>query len=117
VYWLFNRAFRVYRPPQDDAAKLIDITARFATDDNCLYYIEKMRWPNGVCCIRCGVQNISKITSEKKGKNQRTRIYQCLERVREASGRISYSPCNVATDDWPSEFCLLQRRNRVLNGA
>jgi hypothetical protein len=28
--------------------KLIDVTAKFDTDDKCLDYIEKMRWPNGV---------------------------------------------------------------------
>jgi len=60
--------------------KLIDVTKQFTTDDKCLDYIEKMRWPNGVCCIHCGVLNVSKITREKKGKNQRTRIYQCLEK-------------------------------------
>jgi transposase-like protein len=60
--------------------KLIDVTKQFTTDDKCLDYIEKMRWPNGVCCVHCGVLNVSKITREKKGKNQRTRIYQCLEK-------------------------------------
>ena len=35
--------------------KLIDVTKQFTTDDKCLDYIEKMRWPNGVCCIHCGV--------------------------------------------------------------
>ncbi len=60
--------------------KLIDVTKQFSTDDKCLDYIEKMRWPNGVCCVHCGVLNVSKITREKKGKNQRTRIYQCLEK-------------------------------------
>jgi len=60
--------------------KLIDVTRQFSTDDKCLNYIEKMRWPNGVCCIHCGVLNVSKITREKNGKNQRTRIYQCLEK-------------------------------------
>ena len=59
--------------------KTIDITKQFTTDDKCLDYIEAMRWPNGVCCVHCGVLNVSKITREKKGKNQRTRIYQCLE--------------------------------------
>jgi transposase-like protein len=39
-----------------------------------------MRWPTGALgCVHCGeVGRISKITHEKKGKNQRTRIYQCL---------------------------------------
>jgi transposase-like protein len=60
--------------------KLIDVTRQFSTDDKCLDYLEQMRWPNGVCCVHCGVLNVSKITREKKGKNQRTRIYQCLEK-------------------------------------
>jgi len=59
---------------------LIDVTRQFSTDDKCLDYLEKMRWPHGVCCVNCGVLNVSKITREKKGKNQRTRIYQCLEK-------------------------------------
>lgn len=60
--------------------KMIDVTRRFKTDDECLDYIEKMRWPNGLCCIHCGVMNVSKITREASGKNKRTRIYQCLEK-------------------------------------
>jgi transposase-like protein len=60
--------------------KLIDVTTQFNTDDKCLDYIEKMRWPNGeLGCVHCGeIGRISKITRETKGKNQRTRIYQCL---------------------------------------
>jgi transposase-like protein len=60
--------------------KLIDVTTQFNSDDKCLDYIEKMRWPNGeLGCVHCGeVGRISKITRESKGKNQRTRIYQCL---------------------------------------
>ena len=60
--------------------KLIDVTRQFNTEDACLDYIEKMRWPNGeLGCVHCGeIGRISKITREAKGKNQRTRIYQCL---------------------------------------
>jgi transposase-like protein len=59
--------------------KLIDVTRKFATEDNCLDYIEKMRWPNGeLGCVHCGeVGRVSKITREA-GKNKRKRIYQCL---------------------------------------
>ncbi len=60
--------------------KLIDVTKKFATEEQCLDYIEAMRWPNGVCCVHCGVLNVSKITREASGKNKRTRIYQCLEK-------------------------------------
>lgn len=60
--------------------KLIDVTRQFQTDDDCLDYIEKMRWPNGeYACVHCGeVGRVSKITRESKGKNQRTRLFQCL---------------------------------------
>src|SRR5271156_1305274 len=59
--------------------KLIDVTKKFATEDNCLDYIESMRWPNGeIGCVHCGeVGRVSKIQRES-GKNKRTRIYQCL---------------------------------------
>src|SRR5229473_4428186 len=59
--------------------KLIDVSRQFNTEDKCLDYIEKMRWPNGeLGCVHCGeVGRVSKITREA-GKNKRTRIYQCL---------------------------------------
>ena len=59
--------------------KLIDVTKQFTTDDKCLDYIEKMRWPHGVGCVHCGSMSVSTIT-RTTGKNKRTRIYQCLEK-------------------------------------
>jgi transposase-like protein len=68
---------------------LIDVTQQFKSDDDCLAYLESMRWPDGIRCPLCGCDKISKIQrtnvilkGEKKGqigKNKRTRIYQCLE--------------------------------------
>ncbi len=68
---------------------LIDVTQTFQNDDDCLAYLESMRWPDGIRCPVCGCDQISKITRKKtitrgpnKGqptKNRRTRIYQCLE--------------------------------------
>ena len=69
---------------------LIDVTQQFKTDDDCLAYLESMRWPDGIRCPVCGCDRISTIT-RKNGtvtrgksageprKNRRTRIYQCLE--------------------------------------
>src|SRR5258708_3270135 len=59
--------------------KLIDVHKQFQTEDQCLDYIEKMRWPNGeMCCVHCGeIGRISTITREA-GKNKRSRVYQCL---------------------------------------
>jgi transposase-like protein len=60
--------------------KLIDVTRQFKSDEDCLSYIEKMRWPNGeVACVHCGeIGRVSTITRQKAGDNKRTRIFQCL---------------------------------------
>lgn len=60
---------------------LIDITRQFKTDDDCLAYLESMRWPDGIRCPVCGCERISKITRKTASKNKRTRIYQCLEPI------------------------------------
>ncbi len=76
--------------------KLIDVTRRFTTDEKCLKYIEEQRWPNGVCCVHCGSLDVSKITREKKGKNQRTHIYQCLEK--ECAKQFSATSATIFND-------------------
>jgi transposase-like protein len=60
--------------------KLIDVTRQFQTDEDCLTYIEKMRWPNGeIACVHCGeIGRVSTITRQTSGDNKRTRIFQCL---------------------------------------
>ncbi len=60
---------------------LIDVTQQFQSDDDCLAYLETMRWPDGIRCPICGAKEISRITRKKPGKNKRTRIYQCLEKT------------------------------------
>jgi transposase-like protein len=70
---------------------LIDVTSQFATDEQCLAYLEQMRWPDGIRCPLCGNDKISKvvrkasIVTRKKADGterthkQRTSLYQCLE--------------------------------------
>lgn len=58
---------------------LIDVTANFKTDEQCLEYLTKMRWPNRVHCTVCGSDGVSVIERQTKTKNKRGKIYQCLE--------------------------------------
>src|SRR5437762_9696466 len=58
---------------------LIDVNEQFKNDEQCLAYLEQMRWPNGVRCVTCGNDKISRVTRESKSKNKRTTFYQCLE--------------------------------------
>jgi len=58
---------------------LIDLSQQFKNDDDCLLYLESMRWPDGIRCPVCGCARVSKIIRKPGGDNKRTRIYQCLE--------------------------------------
>jgi transposase-like protein len=84
--------------------KLIDVTKQFNTEDKCLAYIEKMRWPNGIACVHCGAMNVSTITRKKAGDNKRARIYQCLEKecgkqFSATSGTI-FNDTHLGLDKW-----------------
>jgi hypothetical protein len=49
---------------------LIDVTQQFPNDEECLKYIEQMRWPDGVVrCPVCGCDRISRITRKSTTKN------------------------------------------------
>jgi len=58
---------------------VIDVTQQFATDEQCLAYLEAMRWPDGVRCPVCGNNRISRIERKSDTKNVRKSLYQCLE--------------------------------------
>ena len=36
---------------------------RFGTEETCREYLEKLRWPSGVACPRCGDMSVSEITT------------------------------------------------------
>lgn len=38
----------------------------FDTDAECREALETLRWPDGVCCLRCGSKSISRITTRKQ---------------------------------------------------
>ena len=59
---------------------LLDVTKQLQTDDQCLDFLERVRWPEGkVRCIRCGYDKISRVERKSKTKNKRTRLLTCLE--------------------------------------
>jgi transposase-like protein len=42
---------------------IVDIVHRFHSEEVCREYLEKLRWPDGVCCIRCGSCSVSEIST------------------------------------------------------
>ena len=61
-----------------NAPSLIDIVRDFPDEKHCVDYMETMRWPEGVRCLTCGCDSISKFTSSSKKQTVRY-LYQCLE--------------------------------------
>jgi len=75
-----------------NAPSIIDVKTKFGTTEQCVAYLEKMRWPDGVRCLVCGGSKISKfVTNEttrertnRKGVTKEVRVparhlYTCLE--------------------------------------
>jgi hypothetical protein len=58
---------------------LIDVTSKLATDEQCVAFLEKVRWPNDVRCPICGGDKISRLQRKNPGKNKRLNFYTCLE--------------------------------------
>jgi transposase-like protein len=56
---------------------LADVTRDFPDEKSCILFLERQRWPNGVECVKCKSQRISRITS--KGKTGKDRhLYECM---------------------------------------
>jgi transposase-like protein len=80
---------------------LIDVTQKLGNKESCLEYLEQMRWPNGVCCLKCGITGkddkgrevISKFTTNETTRKRYSKrkkkvvevkvparsLYQCKE--------------------------------------
>jgi transposase-like protein len=70
---------RVQGLAQEDRMNLSEIAKHrsLSTEEKCIAYLEKMRWPEGVHCPACG--NISISHFQTKGKSGKVRnLYQCL---------------------------------------
>jgi transposase-like protein len=63
---------------------VIKLSARFGSDEDCLKYIQEMRWPDGVVrCPQCGSKDVKRVERSvtKKGKNRRGWFFLCGEKT------------------------------------
>ena len=101
---------------------LIDVTSEFATEEQCLGYLENMRWPEGVQCLACESQRISKFQTKestrkrfsKKLGNVEVRVpsrhlYQCLECGRQFSAALGtlFHDSHLPLQKWFLAIALL----------
>jgi transposase-like protein len=57
---------------------LLNVSKEFATEDACYAMLERMRWPNGVVCLKCGGPKVSPQFKSKGKTGKIRRLYQCL---------------------------------------
>ena len=56
---------------------LIEVVQAFSTEEKCIGHLERIRFPEGVKCPKCGGERISKFESE--GKTGKVRhLYECM---------------------------------------
>lgn len=61
---------------------LCEVHEKLGTTEQCLEYIEKMRWPDGVKrCPTCGGDQIVKVERKADSKNNRGWFYLCQEKT------------------------------------
>ena len=55
---------------------------KFGTDEQCLEYIGKMRWPDGIVrCPACGGKDVKRVERTADSKNRRKWFYLCIEKT------------------------------------
>jgi hypothetical protein len=101
--------------------KLIEVTKAFATEEQCLAYLEASRWPKGVRCVTCGSKEISRITRKvtKKTDNKRVQLYQCLEPTCKAqfsatTGTI-FNGSHLSLDKWYMAIALIVDAKKAMS--
>jgi transposase-like protein len=55
---------------------------KFASDEQCLQYIQEMRWPDGIVrCPVCKAKEVKRVDRKSDSKNRRRWFYLCLEKT------------------------------------
>ncbi|MGO9622575.1 MAG: IS1595 family transposase [Desulfobaccales bacterium] len=57
---------------------LFEIVKRFDTEEKCIAHFERIRWPQGLVCVKCGSPRVMKF--DAKGKTGKVRhLYECKD--------------------------------------
>jgi transposase-like protein len=93
--------------------KRIEVAKAFATEEQCLAYLEAKRWPDGVRCLTCSCRDVSRITRKvtRTTDNKRAQLYQCLKPSCKAqfsatSGTI-FNGSHLSLDKWYLAIALM----------
>jgi DNA-directed RNA polymerase subunit RPC12/RpoP len=74
---------------------IIDLTKRFATPEDCNDFLESMRWPDGVECVKCASRRVTKYTKQA-GSRVHVNPDTAEEEIRQVPPRILYTCLDCA---------------------
>jgi transposase-like protein len=116
---------------KNNTLSLIDVAEKFATEEQCIAYLEAMRWPDGVECIACESKKISKFTTKegtRKRRNPKTgveevkvvparHLYQCLECDRQFSAGVGtiFNDTHLPLNKWFLACALMLNAKKGLS--
>ena len=68
---------------------LVDVTKKFGTEEACINFLERMRWPDGVECLKCGGKQVTRYTKQE-GTRQRLSLKTGQYETKKVPARILY---------------------------
>ena len=97
---------------------LSEIVCNFQSEDECVAYFEKMRWPSGVECLACESKRISHIrTTNKTGRVRR--LLECLECGKQFSATCHtiFHDSHIPLGKWFLAIELLSQAKKGMSSA
>lgn len=102
----------------------LDIVTEFGTEEQCLAYLEKLRWPDGIVrCPTCGNDKISHVTRKTSAatKNKRPKLYTCLgsackQQFSVTSGTI-FNKSHLPLQKWFMAMALLTDADKGMSAV
>jgi hypothetical protein len=77
----FRQSGSVPAPIHPNAVDIREVSIKFATEEQCLEYVEQMRWPDGVVrCPTCVDKKVKRVMRTAESKNKRPWFYLCLNK-------------------------------------
>ncbi len=67
-------------------ANLIDVARDLGTEEQCLAYLESVRWPSGLACLACGSEHVGRVQSMVRNRKTgdvtgKRYVFNCLEKL------------------------------------
>ena len=90
---------------------LDNFNAHFASEQDCIDFLTKQRWPNGVCCLHCGSVKVYSI--------KRRQSYQCGDCSRQFSVRtgMPFAHTKISLRKWLIGVYMVTSRKRSISST